>query len=74
MATRNEERMKYALEDIEKYAQQLSEAGKTLDSLTQTLLDIPDADDAIKISEGYAEIYHKLSEELLRHTSRGLNK
>lgn len=66
--------MRYALLDIEKYASQLGDAAKLLNELAQTLLDVPGADSEAKASEGFAQIYATVAEELKRLTSRGLER
>ena len=68
------ERMQWALEDIERYVEQLETAEQTMTSLAQSLLDIPGADDAIRTSEGFAQVYAKIAEDLRRLTNRGLSR
>lgn len=74
MATKNEERMRWALEDVEKYIEQLEVARDTMASVTQMLMDTPGADDAVKASEGFVTLYSTVSKDLRRLTDRGLSR
>lgn len=70
----NNDRMRWALEDIDRYADSLDTGAKTMKELSQLLLDIPGTETELKTSQAFEEVYTKIAEELRRLTSRGLNR